>query len=382
MSHEIRTPMTAILGFAESLQESTLSESERSEAVDTILRNGKHLLQLINDILDLSKIEAGKLETEHVACSPLQLIEDVRSLMSVRAAAKALRFELRVDGKLPKQVLSDPTRLRQVLVNLVGNSIKFTELGHVTLHARYHRQADAARLEFAVEDSGIGMSEEQLAGLFRAFQQADSSMSRRFGGTGLGLHISKRLAELLGGDIEAESVLGQGSLFSFWINCPLYEDEELEAPQREPVLPSAHKRLSSSSAKASRLTGKVLLAEDGPDNQRLIGHLVRKTGAELVIVDNGEKAVQATREASENGEPFDLVLMDMQMPVLDGYAATRELRLLGFETPISALTAHAMAGDRERCLDAGCSDYLTKPVDRKSLRALLERYLAAQQATR
>jgi PAS domain S-box-containing protein len=374
MSHEIRTPMTAILGFAEVLLgEPDLEQAppQRAESLRTIKRNGEHLLELINDILDLSKIEAGKLDVERTVVSPIQVLQDVISLMEVRATAKGLSLGLEFLGDVPESIQSDPTRLRQVLINLVGNAIKFTETGKVHVVASVVQGPDNSNLlQVDVVDTGIGMSQAQLGRLFQPFSQADSSTTRKFGGTGLGLTISKRLAEALGGDVTVSSTLGKGSTFSVtieigslngtrWIrNASAPEKPTQATPAQEPV-------------NLERLPCRVLLAEDGPDNQRLIGFMLKKAGAEVTTVENGQLAFEAALSADQAGHPFDVVLMDMQMPIMDGYTATAKLRDAGYVGPIIALTAHAMEGDRQKCLDAGCDDYATKPIHRETFLAII-----------
>jgi PAS domain S-box-containing protein len=365
MSHEIRTPMTAILGYTDLLvEEGDMAKAppHRVQALHTIRRNGEHLLSLINDILDLSKIEVGKLGVEAISCSPQQLLVDVETLMKLRAQEKQLTLSVEVIGQLPAAIESDPTRLRQILVNLVGNAIKFTQQGGVRIVARYERDQHS-RLTFDVIDTGSGMTTEVLQKVFKPFTQADTSTTRRFGGTGLGLTISKRLAEMLGGDISiVDSRPGQGTTFRLVIDRVV---ELAEDPQRPPLVSDVI--LPACSAVSLRPGCRILLAEDGPDNQRLISYILTRAGAVVSVVDNGRSAVSEAVTASERGEPFDLILMDMQMPTMDGYAATAWLRREGYTGPIVALTAHAMSGDREKCLAAGCSDYATKPLDRPRL---------------
>jgi len=389
MSHEIRTPMTAILGYAEQLLDPSLTEQERTEAVHILRRNGQHLLEIINDILDLSKIEADKLEPELVSCSPQQVVADVYALMRARAEEKGLRWEAEISGPFPELVRTDPTRLRQILINLVGNAIKFTHTGSVRLVASLvpgsgqdGGQAGQPMLRFDVIDTGIGMSPEQVSGLFRPFTQADSSTTRQYGGTGLGLAISKRLAQALGGDLTVRSQRGKGSTFTLTIATGSLEGVRL-------VTGSSLMNLNQATAPASEppdeglgerpLAGKnVLLAEDGPDNQRLIAFVLRKAGANVTVAENGQVAVEYVTRARVLGRPYDAVLMDMQMPVMDGYAATRRLRELGHTVPIIALTAHAMAGAREACLETGCDDFAAKPIDRRQLIATIQKHIAAR----
>ncbi len=367
MSHEIRTPMTAILGYADMILEGDQSDSGRRECGEIIKRNGEHLLSLINDILDVSKIDADKMTVEQIECSPWTVARDVRDLMTVRAKDKKLKLELVADGPLPKVMRSDPTRIRQILTNLIGNSIKFTESGSVTLRvsARGTPAEGDCALCYEVLDTGIGLSKTQIAGLFGAFTQADTSTTRKFGGTGLGLHIAERLAGLLGGGIEVESVPDKGSCFRVLIDPHL--DADAEFGDVEILSDGGGEPVKKTEAVIKKLDARVLLAEDGPDNQRLISFLLRKAGATVDLAENGVVAYEKAVEANEDGSGFDVILMDMQMPELDGYGATKKLRKTGYEGPIIALTAHAMTGDRERCIDAGCDDYTTKPVKRQEL---------------
>ncbi len=379
-SHEIRTPMTAILGYMDMLREECPAVCKFGgeylpEYAETIARNGQHLLELINDILDLSKIEAGKLEVERVRCEPAEIVDEVMALMQVQAAAKALPLRVVHEGALPREILTDPMRLRQILVNLVGNAIKFTDQGGICLTVRL-RDADGPepRMQFDVADSGIGMTPLQLERLFHPFVQAERSTARQFGGTGLGLMISQRLAHMLGGDIQVESTPGRGSRFILAVATGPLQATDFVARNGatmvavkppEPVV-------------TAPLGCRILLAEDGPDNQRLITRLLERAGATVAAVENGQLAIEALEAASSAGQPFDLVLMDMQMPELDGFEATRRLRLAGQTIPIIALTAHAMRGDRQCCLDAGCDDYLTKPIDRAALVEAVRSAVGAQ----
>jgi signal transduction histidine kinase/ActR/RegA family two-component response regulator len=371
MSHEIRTPMTAVLGFAENLLDPQLAESDRSEAIQAIRRNADHLLGVINDILDVSKIEANRLDIESVECSPCAILGEVASMMRTRAKGKGLQFALEYVGPMPSVVRTDPTRLRQILVNLVGNAIKFTETGGVRLVARcipehYSPEGgNAGTIQLDVIDTGIGMTAEEIGRLFQPFSQADASVTRRFGGTGLGLTISRKLCELLHGSISIESQAGRGSLFRVIIpvgsldGVPMIQwPDELAVAGPAPSTPASKQLLTKT---------RVLLAEDGPDNQRLLAFVLRKAGADVSLADNGQIAIETALAARDRGEPFSVVLMDMQMPVMDGYTAVGLLRRRGYKGPIVALTANAMSGDREKCLNIGCDDYLTKPVQREKL---------------
>ena len=377
MSHEIRTPMTAILGFTELLStecDVARGTEERLEAIQAIRRNGDYLLRLINDILDLSKIEAGKVEVELTTCSPAQVLDEVARLMRVPADAKGLPLELEFDGGVPESIRSDPLRLRQILINLVGNAVKFTETGSVRMVGRLLRlPGKPALLEVDVIDTGVGMTQEETKRLFRPFSQADSSTTRKFGGTGLGLTISKRLAEMLGGGIALSSEPGKGSTFRVTVETGELEGVRLLHSPFEAV-PQVAMAATDSPVSIARFDGRILLAEDGPDNQRLISYLLKRGGAHVTVADNGQIAVDQALAARGRGMPFDVILMDMQMPVMDGYEATRRLRAAGYAGPVIALTAHAMAGDDAKCLDAGCDAYLTKPIDRATLLRTIARY--------
>ena len=377
MSHEIRTPMTAILGFADTIREMgniTLAPPERLEAIDTIKRNGEHLLTIINDILDLSKIEAGKLEIEQITCNPIQLVADVQSLMLVRAQGKGIQLDVDFQCPLPQTIQSDPTRLRQILLNIVGNAIKFTNLGGVIIRTSLDQSdPDNPIIQFDVTDTGIGLTDEQVTKLFGAFTQADTSTTRKFGGTGLGLNISKRLANLLGGDISIDSTPGEGSTFTIRIGTGSLEGVTLlDDPKHALIIEEETDQAAK--PKREKIPSNILLAEDGPDNQKLISFVLRKAGATVTVVENGKLALDAALEAESQGTPFDIIFMDMQMPVMGGYEATTELRKAGYTRPIIALTAHAMESDRAKCIDAGCDDYTTKPINKKKLIALIDQY--------
>ncbi|MCL4198483.1 MAG: response regulator [Phycisphaerales bacterium] len=375
MSHEIRTPLMAIVGYADLLNDRSRSGADRLEALRVIRRNSDHLLTIINDILDLSKIEAGEMRVECVECSPCRILYDVYSLMRVRAIEKGLEFKTRVDGVIPETICSDPTRLRQILINLVGNAIKFTDRGWVRITTRLVEPEDGGEpvLRFDVADTGIGMSEEQVGRLFRPFSQADSSTTRRFGGTGLGLAICDRLARILGGRIEVQSCSDRGSTFSLFITTGSLEGVRLLRDCREALLePEAGDRAAPQSV---RLKGRILLVEDGKDNRDLLALYLRLGGAEVFEAENGQVACDLIDGLMAKGESVDAVLLDMQMPVLDGYSAAGRMRAAGFAGPILALTAHAMAQDRDRCLRAGCTDYLSKPVTQHNLLRSLARHM-------
>jgi PAS domain S-box-containing protein len=366
MSHEIRTPMTAVLGYADLLLEQAADPASR-EAIQTIRRNGDHLLGIINDILDLSKIEAGRTAIHAASCSTPSIIAEVVSLMRVSAEAKRIPLNVEYGTPIPETILSDPDRLRQILINLVGNAVKFTEAGEVRIVVRLHNpQTREPSLQFQVVDTGIGMTPQDADRLFQPFSQVYGAADRKHGGTGLGLAISRRLARLLGGDIAVQSVLGKGSTFT--LTVPTGSLENVPRVGAGSQARAAAQPATAEAAEAMvRLDCRILLAEDGPDNQRLISLLLSKAGAEVVIADNGRSALEQALAAQSSPRPFDIVLMDMQMPVMDGYEATTRLRAADYTRPIIALTAHAMAEDRQKCLDAGCDDYLTKPIDRAAL---------------
>lgn len=376
MSHEIRTPMTAILGYVDVLWDENVGRATR-EHIGVIRRNGEHLMEIIGDILDLSKIEAGKLHVEPVRCSPSQLLSDVIALMSARAAEKGLPLKMQLSEPVPDFVLTDPTLLRQILSNLVGNAIKFSSAGEVCVTAYMSYDLGPYHLCFDVVDHGIGMTEEQMTKLFKPFSQADGSSTRSFGGTGLGLCISKHLAEALGGEIMVRSEFGKGSTFTVTIDPGPLDDLYATEGRQESAGRLKPGSLTPQSADMGKikLNGRILLVEDSPDNQRLISYVFEKAGADVTSVENGQLAIESVLAARDIGKPYDLILMDMQMPILDGYEATRRLRKAGFTEPIIALTASVATQDRDLCIQAGCNDYLTKPIDRKLLLGLVTHYL-------
>jgi PAS domain S-box-containing protein len=380
MSHEIRTPMTAILGFTDLLTRPDLPQDKKDEFLQVIRRNGKALLKLINDILDLSKIEAEKLTLDKGDCALQQIVGDAMSLARVQAEAKKLALQVDYEFPLPERIHTDPVRLRQILVNLLGNAVKFTERGAVRLAVRCLRSdGGAAQVQFAVSDTGIGIPPDKIAELFQPFMQADASATRRYGGTGLGLAISQRLANALSGDIQVTSELGRGSTFTLTI--------QVGSLQGVPMLPA----FSSTPAAGEELPpgrlqptlqGRLLVAEDSPDVQLLVRNLLDAMGLEVEIADNGQTACDMARQAKAAGRPYDLILLDIQMPQRNGYEATAWLRQQGWQGPIVAMTAHAMVGDREKCLEAGCNDYLAKPLTAAALRDVLARHLGPAAALR
>ena len=352
MSHEIRTPMTAVLGYAD-LAIDELHDPERlAEHLGVIRRNAQHLLTVINDILDLSKLDAGEMRSVLTRVSPAETCTGVADMLRVQADAKGLALTVHAAPGTPDAVITDAVRFRQILLNLVGNAIKFTERGAVHIELEHADSTATVR----VRDTGIGIDTKQLEHIFLPFHQADTSATRRHGGTGLGLSIARRLAQLLGGQLTAESRPGHGSVFTLTIQAPI-APAALPPPQSLPIQHHTTTRLP--------LEGRrILLVEDGADNQKLISFMLTRAGAQVTIAEDGQAALETLRHAQP---PFDLIVMDMQMPRMDGYAATRALRERGDHTPVLALTAHAMSGDRQKCLAAGCNDYLTKPVDRDAL---------------
>lgn len=368
MSHEIRTPMNAILGFAEMVVHKKQDKTGRIECAQIIQRNAQHLLELINEILDLSKIEASQMKVERVSCDIPELLSEITSLMRPRAVEKGLEFAATFDGPIPRVILTDPLRLRQILVNLLGNANKFTNAGKIDIRIRDEGAGGPSiMLCVEVKDSGMGMTPDQFSRLFQPFTQGNESITRKFGGTGLGLTISRRLARLLNGDITVNSELGVGSTFILKIDGGSSASVEILHDLSEAMLPV---RKDGPAYHNIPLKGRILLVEDGRDNQRLLRMQLTDAGAAVVIAENGQIAVDlATRE------PFDLILMDVQMPVMDGYAATMELRRRGVNVPIIALTAYAMAEDRDKCLASGCIAYLTKPVNEETLLKTVNHHL-------
>jgi PAS domain S-box-containing protein len=367
MSHEIRTPMTAILGHADIMAEH-IQDPDNLQCVDIIRRNGKFLLEIINDILDLSKIDAGKFQVERERVHPELILADVRSLMDVRAEERCIEFETRVEGMLPESIETDAVRLRQILLNLVGNAIKFTDRGKVCLSARF--VADTNQMQFDVTDTGIGISPENLTRLFLPFMQADASSTRAYEGTGLGLAISRRLAQALGGDISVCSEVGFGSTFAVTIDCGSLENVNFIEPSliaKEPEQPPHT---------STTIDGCILVVDDRRDIRYLAQHFIEKAGGQVVTATNGREAIDILTDPDPQDSLIDLVVIDMQMPVMDGYDAAQELRQRGFTKPIIALTANAMKDDREKCITAGCNDYATKPLDGPKLITMIAQYLS------
>jgi len=376
MSHEIRTPLNAIMAFADLLQRGWEDTAEeRNEMLTTIRNSGRHLMTVINDILDLSKIESGQLDLDVQPVSPHSVMSEVVSLMRVPFQEKSLTLDYTWQGPIPAHISTDGQRLRQVLINLLGNARKFTLQGGVQMIARIEPKDQQSRLVVDVIDTGIGIPAEKQDAIFEPFIQADTSVTRNFGGTGLGLSISRRLVRMLGGELTVESEVGKGSHFQ--IQVPAGEIDRFSVfPSRVvgDVVPAPQKSDAAAQNSPSLQGMRVLVVDDGETNRRVIAAILKRSGAVITSADNGRTACDLVLGKN----PFDVILLDMQMPVMDGYTAASTLRSAGVKTPIIALTAHAMREDREKCLHAGCSDYLSKPINADELLARLNELFAAK----
>lgn len=361
MSHEIRTPLGAILGFAELAKDSAVPNADKERYMSTIVRNGKQLLAIVDEILDLSKVESEKIQIEKVSFSLPKLIDEISSLLAVKAEEKGLYLNIHAAKDLPDYINSDPTRLRQILVNIIGNAIKFSSYGSIDVHISSQAQDQQQKIIFEIRDTGIGIHPDQAKHLFQAFMQADSSTTRKFGGTGLGLFLAKKLAQLLGGDVFLKhSEVGKGSVFNISIlaGSARLSAEAQSSPQEEGVAPSdLYKK-------------KALIVDDSSDNRSLLAAYLNKWNLEYDMAENGREALEMARQ-----KKFDMILMDIQMPEMDGFEAVQKLRDEDHFETIIALTAHAMKGDREKCLQAGFNDYLSKPLNKDELNVLLKKYL-------
>jgi signal transduction histidine kinase len=380
MSHEIRTPLTGILGFAQLLRREDLPRDQQLAFLESICRSGQHLLQVLSDVLDASRLESGRIRLERLEFSPLEVLRDARAALLGLAVEKELPLELDCQGDFPDLAEGDPTRLRQILLNLVGNAVKFTERGRVRVVARANPAAEQGwfELEVCVEDTGQGIPADQIERLFAPFTQGDDSMTRRFGGSGLGLSISRHLANAMGGGIEVESEVERGSRFTLTVRLQLPKTAKwgavgAKSTAREP-------RPAVPSRTQQRLAARVLLVDDTRDNQLLVSLMLRRAGAVVEIARDGVEGLECWERAVRGSEPFDLIVTDMQMPRLDGYGLAHALRQAGCRAPILALTAHALPEDRQRCLAAGCDDYVTKPVAPEPLVAACGALLARADA--
>lgn len=390
MSHEIRTPLGAIIGFAELLSSPLETDADKDHYLTVMKRNAHQLTSLIDDILDLTKIEASRVELERMWVTLVTTVNDVLAALSLKAQEKGLDLTLETDGQLPDRIVTDPTRFKQVISNLVTNAVKFTDQGRVQLSMKWQgplqgnpevqsASSSVARLEIRVRDTGVGIAASQVGRIFQTFSQADSSMTRKYGGTGLGLSLSRRLARLLGGELALEqSEPGRGSVFLFSLELKTGEF----ANKGETVLPGPEGALTERESVAKTpacdtpvrraLEGlKLLLVDDAPDNRLLVKTILQRAGARVELAENGLEAIEKAWKRE-----FDAVLMDIQMPVLDGHAATLRLRQDGYTKPIIALTAHAVQEERERCLRVGCNDHLAKPVNSEMLLSAILKHCA------
>ena len=360
MSHEIRTPLNAMLGFVDFVCDEEVSPEDRDKYERTIKESGDHLMRLLDEVLDLARVEAKRIDLSRNEIDPLEIAREVGWTFMPQASDKDLRLDLKVGTALPKSFISDASRIKQILIQLVGNAVKFTSSGEVVLCL----EATDAEMRWTVRDTGPGVPADQLDTIFDAFHQADNSLTRESGGLGLGLALVQRIAGYLGGRVSVESTEGKGSRFTLTI--PTSGARLVEVPDQSRGLErtvAPVQRVES----LQTLDCRVLIVEDVKLNRILLSKILRKAGATIEAAENGLDGVEMFRKAQADGTPFDLVWRDMQMPVMDGYTATETLRAEGVTTPIVALTAHAMKGDRERCLEAGCDDYTTKPIDRVAL---------------
>jgi len=384
MSHEIRNPMTTILGYTELLGSDTEFGADvirSADAIESIKKSGQQLLNVINDILDASKIDAGKLTVEPTLMDPIRIVEAACSNLRTKAIERRIKFNIEYTSDIPQQIFSEPQRLQQALQHLIDNAIKFTEQGSVSIAVSCHKSYDFNNMMiFDITDTGIGLTSEQKVEIesYQPFTQADGSSTRQHGGIGLGLRIANSLATMLGGGIEIVSQKEKGSTFSLSVSAGLLEDVEMLG-ERQIVNHIEQMNTvsceSSDHKNAKPLLGKqILIAEDGKENQKLISYYLEKAGAEVVIAGNGKIALNKISEFQEQSKTFDVTLMDMQMPELDGYSATRILREQGYDLPVIALTANAMDDDRLKCIVAGCDDYICKPIDAGKLINLCVQY--------
>jgi len=368
MSHEIRTPLTAIMGYTELMLDDEQLPATLKPSLQVVMDSSATLLTLINDLLDLARIEAGHLKVEQSDCSVLAVVNEVLQLLQARIEQKQLLLLTDFQFPLPALVRTDPARLRQILLNLLGNAIKFTDVGQIQLQLSAELVGQRARYRIAISDTGIGIDSAHQQHIFEPFEQGDASTARRFGGTGLGLAIARHLAILLGGDIRVHSVAGEGSTFVLEFLAERVDEQLLVSEfERGQLLEPSRARL--------RFSGHVLVAEDNPVNAKLATQLLQSAGLQVAVAGDGLIAMSMLEQARQAAAPYDLVFMDMQMPRMDGYEAVQTLRANGFSVPVIALTANAMSGDRERCLAAGCDAFASKPFQRSEIETLLRQFL-------
>jgi CheY-like chemotaxis protein/nitrogen-specific signal transduction histidine kinase len=373
MSHEIRTPMTNVIGYAELLRDMDPEPEERRHYLKTVLDNAHQLMTLISDILDLTQLDIETVKVDKRQCSPVEIVEDVRRTLQPRAEEKLLFLRVNCVTPIPEYVLTDPVRVRQILVNLVDNAIKFTDEGVVRVDvAVVGLDSDHPKLEFEVSDTGMGIPEEQLGRLFEPFTQVDEAIDRRHRGAGLGLAISQHLAGMLGGRIEVQSQEGEGSVFTLSVDPGPLGD----IPLLESLPPAVVKKAEADHPKAiPRLHGRVLLVEDDENFRYLLTRYLVSAGLEVESAVDGERAYEMAVQSLAAGAPYDLILMDIRIPKMDGYEVTFRLRQEGWKGPIIAQTAHALTGEREKCLAAGCDDYVAKPAEPEDLIEVAGQYL-------
>jgi len=356
MGHEFRTPMNAIMGFADLLNENSLTEPERARLSKSIYESSTQLTNLIATMLDMSAIESGQLSIIKGTCDLKQLLVTLKANTASAAMMKKIDIDLEIEHTCPAQITTDPKKLEQILFNLVDNAIKFTETGKITIHAKLLENNNPPVLSCAITDTGIGINPDCHESIFDPFSQAEDTLTRNFSGAGLGLAVSRDLARAMGGDVTVESTPGKGSTFTLTIDPGAYTNQS-DTPE-DTSSPTPYSILS---------TQKILIVDDAKDNRVLLHHIFKRTGAKVEFAFDGQLAIDAVNTARQSRSPYTLILMDMQMPVLDGYHATVELRKQGISIPIIALTAHALDGDREHCLKAGCDEYLSKPVNKELL---------------
>lgn len=372
MGHEFRTPMNAIMGFANLINEGSLTAEERSRLAVSIYESSSHLTHLIETMLDMSAIESGQLRIINEPCHLDPLLEQLRADIASKCNAKGLKLNIVIDPHCNKLITTDAKRLAQILYNLAENAIKFTAKGSVNITATMAMNTEKPTLLFKVKDSGIGIKPEFHQSIFDPFSQAEDAMTRNYGGVGLGLAVSRDLARAMGGDIVVESTLGKGSTFFLTIDpgeqTPLSATDQAHSNQHAQTNDSPQPAQTTAPTSSPQFkNARVLIVDDSEDNRVLLKHYFKSTGAQVVFANDGQQAINTVQDAINSNEPFQLILMDMQMPVLDGYHATVKLRNQGITVPIIAITAHALAGDREHCLSAGCDEYMTKPVDKQQL---------------